>query len=292
MSADLPHIGFIGLGIMGLPMARHLSAAGYTVKVYNRTPARVKEAAAFAQVVRTPREAADGSRYLITMVTNPEAVQAVVEGSEGALAATSAGTWIQMSTLDIESTLRFSQLAQKRGWSFLDCPVTGSKKQVESAQLILLAGGEAKVIQETTPLLQKLGKTIVHAGPVGAGTALKLCMNLIVAQMTTALVEATRLAEATGVDPAKIFDVLRNSPALDCGYYRIKEEALIRKDFRPAFSLANMLKDVHFMLTEAKKRGVTLSVTQAVAELMQDAVREGHAQEDLAAIYLTRPSLN
>ena len=103
-----------------------------------------------------------------------------------------------MSTLDIDSVLTFSKKAAAKDWKFVDCPVTGSKKQVEAAELILLAGAEDKDLQKMRPLLSRLGKTIVHAGPVGAGTALKLCMNLIVAQMTTGLAEAVALGEATG----------------------------------------------------------------------------------------------
>jgi 3-hydroxyisobutyrate dehydrogenase-like beta-hydroxyacid dehydrogenase len=163
--------------------------------------------------------------------------------------------------------------------------VAGSKKQVEAAQLILLAGGEDAVVGDCRPLLLKMGKHVAHAGGVGAGTALKLCMNLIVAQMSTALAESVTLAEAAGVDPAKIFEVIKQSPALDCGYFRIKETALLKKDFAPAFSLANMLKDVRFMNEEAASRGARLPVNQAVQALMETALAEGYGEKDLMSIY-------
>jgi 3-hydroxyisobutyrate dehydrogenase-like beta-hydroxyacid dehydrogenase len=285
----LPDIGFIGLGIMGMPMARHLAEAGYPVKVFNRDRQKAEGARAFgAQICGTPREAAAGAEIVITMVTNPGAVQTVIEGGDGLLTLRSdSPVWIQMSTIDIASTLAFAEKARKNGWRYVDCPVTGSKKQVESCQLILLAGAADRELEEIRPLLLKMGKTIVHAGPVGAGSALKLSMNLVVAQMTTGLVESVRLAEANGINPEKIFEVLKNSPALDCGYFRIKEETLLKKDFSPAFSLSNMLKDVRFMTQEAGKRGARLPVTGAVQKLMEQAFKEGYGEEDLAAIYKT-----
>jgi len=288
--AVLPPVGFLGLGIMGTPMARHLAAAGYPVTVYNRTPARAEAARASfgARAAVSPKTAAEGARYVITMLTDAPAIDALMTGPDGFLAASNAdAVWIQMSTIDVDSTRRFAEAARRKGWRFLDCPVTGSKKQVEAAQLILLAGGEAGLIDEAEPLLLKVGKTIVRAGDVGAGTSLKLCMNLIVAQMTTALAEATALAERLGVAPAKIFEVIKNSPALDSGYFRIKEGALLNRDFAPAFSLANMLKDVRFMNNEAGRRGLALPVNQAVQSLMETAAAEGRGGQDLSSILLT-----
>src|ERR1017187_6080950 len=226
MCVALPSIGFLGLGIMGLPMARHLCDAGYHVTVFNRTDARTAQAQAFGAFAGTsPRHLAERCDILITMLTNPEAVRAVMEGPEGAWSHPKKGlVWIQMSTLDVESTLTLALEAARRGIVYVDAPVTGSKKQVESTELILLVGSLPEALAYVRPVLSRFGKTIMEAGPVGAGTALKLCMNLIVAQMTTALAESVALGEATGVRPEHIFDVLRSSPALDCGYFRIKEQ--------------------------------------------------------------------
>jgi 3-hydroxyisobutyrate dehydrogenase len=286
MCTALPSIGFIGLGVMGLPMARHLCDAGYPVTVFNRTAARVKQAEAFgAYTADSPCPLGERSDILITMLTNPAAVSAVMEGPDGALAHPKKGlVWMQMSTLDIASTQAFAKAAESRGVIFVDAPVTGSKKQVEEAQLIILAGAERQALEFVRPVLSRLGKTIVDAGPAGAGTALKLCMNLIVAQMTTALAEAVTLAQAAKIDPALIFQVLKNSPALNCGYYLIKEPAFLNRDFTTAFSLDNMAKDVGFMLKEAAERGVELPVTQAVQQLLEKARAAGHGAEDLSAV--------
>jgi 3-hydroxyisobutyrate dehydrogenase/glyoxylate/succinic semialdehyde reductase len=281
-------VGFIGLGIMGFPMARHLVKAGYPLTVFNRTKEKAEAAKSFgAKVATTPREAAEGKRYLITMLTNPEAIRSIMDGPQAILAANAPDlTWIQMSTVDIDSTHEFAQEAKRKGWKYIDCPVTGSKKQVEAAEIILEAGSEPEVLEQARPLLTCMGKTLVHAGPIGAGTTLKLCMNLIVAQMTTALAESVALAEAAQLDPARIFDVLRQSTALDCGYFRMKEEALLKKDFQPAFSLANLLKDVRFILKEAAKRQQPLPVTEGVVHLLEEASREGLGNQDVSAVYL------
>jgi 3-hydroxyisobutyrate dehydrogenase len=288
MCTALPSIGFIGLGIMGLPMVRHLCDAGYQVSVYNRTASKMELAKGFgAYAAPSPKHLGERSDVLITMLTNPEAVRAVMDGPEGFLAHPKKGlVWIQMSTIDMESTQSFATLAEDRGVIFVDCPVTGSKKQVEAAELILLAGAEKEALQYVRPILSRLGKTIIEAGVVGNGTALKLCMNLIVAQMTTALAEAVSLAESTEINPALIFQVLRASPALNCGYFAIKEQALLKRDFSPAFSLDNMAKDVAFMVHEAAHRGIKLPVIEAVQTLLQKARAEGHGSQDLSALFL------
>lgn len=287
--ASLPSVGFLGLGIMGMPMARHLAAAGYPVTVYNRTAARAETARDFAaSVARTPKDAADRSQVLITMVSDAPQIHSLLEGPDGVLATSNPSLiWVQTSTIGIEETQEFGEMAARRGWRYLDCPVAGSKAQVEAAQLILLAGGAEDLVEEVRPILLAMGKAIVHAGEVGAGSALKLCMNLIVAQMTTALAESAALAEAAALDPAKIFEVLRQSPALDCGYFRIKERTLLEKDFAPAFSLNNVLKDVRYMTREAATRRLRLPVTQAVRTLMEESVALGHGDEDLMSIFVT-----
>lgn len=280
-------VGFVGLGIMGLPMAGHLARAGHRVVVYNRSRRGRAEALAFgARVADSPADCARGAEALITMVTGPADVRAVMDGADGAFAGLAPGAvWIQMSTIDIASATAFAADAVRRGVDFVDCPVTGSKKQVEAAELILLAGATNEALARVRPLLAALGKTVVHAGPAGAGTALKLCMNLIVAQMTTAAAEAVALAEATHIDPALIFQALSASPALNCGYFRIKGPALLNKDFAPAFSLDNMAKDVGFMLKEAAERGQALPVTEAVRGVMAKAQGMGLGGKDLSVVW-------
>lgn len=283
---EKPKIGFVGLGIMGLAMARNVQKAGYSVKGTSRSTSRREEAERSGiATVETPKQVAAECDAVLIIVTDPRAVQDVLGGPNGVLAAPVGGkTLIQMSTIDEESTLRFSEAVQDANMAFLDCPVAGSKKQVDAGQLILLAGGSSNVLDQWQDLLMAMGKKVVHAGGIGKGTALKLCINLIVSQMTTALCESVALANVLNVNSEKIFDVLHESPALDCGYFRIKEEALLKQDDTPAFSLDNMLKDVRFMEQAAKKKRLALPVTQAVRFVMEAASREGYGPRDLSVL--------
>jgi 3-hydroxyisobutyrate dehydrogenase-like beta-hydroxyacid dehydrogenase len=286
MCVALPSIGFIGLGIMGMPMAQHLCDAGYSVTVYNRTAAKSEQAKSFgAYVGDSPRKLGERVDILITMLTTPAAVRSVIEGDNGALANPKSGlVWIQMSTLDIQSTKALAQYADSRGVIFVDCPVSGSKKPAEAADLVLLAGAASEPLAYVTPILKRFGKTIVHAGEIGMGTALKLAANLIVAQMTTALAESVAFSRATGLEPAKIFELIAASSSIRCGYFAVKKDPLLKNEFPPAFSLENMAKDVRFIDEESKARGMTLPVTRAVREMLEKAVAENLGQEDVSAV--------
>jgi 3-hydroxyisobutyrate dehydrogenase-like beta-hydroxyacid dehydrogenase len=284
--ATRPPVGFLGLGIMGLPFARHAAAAGFPVRVWNRGAAgRERARAAGLEVAGSAREVARASDAVVVMVTDPAAVEAVLTGPDGVLAAGVAGrTLVQMSTIDEPSTLRFARAAHAAGMSFLDAPVAGSRPLAEKGQVIVLAGGAAEDVERWRPLLLALGKTIVHAGPVGKGTALKLAMNVLVAHMTTGLCEAASLASATGVPVERVFDVLDASPALHCGYFDAKKPALLRGDYAPQFSLANIAKDVRFAEAAAGAAGRRLPVTHAVRALLEAGIAAGHGGEDLVSI--------
>jgi 3-hydroxyisobutyrate dehydrogenase-like beta-hydroxyacid dehydrogenase len=286
MSDMKPRIGFIGLGIMGSAMARNASRAGFPVVVYNRGKAPLERMKADGfETAATPGALASRADCVVVMVTDPAAVRAVLSGPSGVFSGAVAGkTLIQMSTIDEPSTLEFAAGAERHGMKFLDCPVTGSKKQVDAAELILLAGGDKALLDRWTPFLNSVGKAIVHAGPTGKGTALKLCMNLIVAEMTTALCEGVALARAQNLDPARVFDVIRHSPALNCGYFQIKERALLDENFAAAFSLDNMLKDVRFMNQAAERAALPLPVISSVQDVMEKAADAGYGKEDLAGL--------
>ncbi|MCM2267276.1 MAG: NAD(P)-dependent oxidoreductase [Elusimicrobiales bacterium] len=283
-----PRIGFIGLGIMGSAMARNLLKAGYQVCVYNRTRQRTTQFAdAGCEVAHTPRALAKASDTVITMVSDPAAMDAVLEGPEGVLQAFAGGnTLINMSTLSPAYTAALARKCYVAGVTFLDCPVSGSKPAAESAQLVILAGGDKAAVEKYTPVLRAMGKAVVYAGPAPAGTALKLCVNLIVAQLTTALAEAAALAQAQALDPALIFEALAQNPALNCAYFGLKKDNILNKDYPPAFPLKHMLKDARFMLAEAAASRLHLPVTAAAEALMAEAAAAGYGDKDLSAIHL------
>lgn len=288
-----PRIGFIGLGIMGRAMALNLHKAGFQVSVYNRTRARTIEFADLGcQVAATPRALAKLCDTVITMVSDPAAMEAVMEGPEGVASAFQGGnTLINMSTLSPAYTLSLAKTCQEAGVTFLDCPVSGSKGAAEAAQLVLLAGGEKAALERLAPVLRALGKAVVHAGPAPAGTALKLCVNLIVAQLTTALAEAAALAQAQHIDPALIFETLALNPALNCAYFSLKKDNILKREYPPAFPLKHMLKDARFMLAEAAGKKLELPVTAAAERLLSRASDRGYGDKDLSVILdtLTEP---
>ncbi len=279
-------IGFIGLGIMGSAMARHLREGGYDVTVCNRTAEKTLPFKKLGcGVAKTPKELAAMTDVCIVMVTNPAAIDDVLEGKDGWLSGGVKGKLlINMSTVSVLYTNKLAALCKSQGIRFLDCPVSGSKVQVEAGQIVILAGGEKEEVDRATPIFLKMGRAVVYAGPVGSGSALKLCMNLIIAQMTSAVAESATLARALGIDPALIFETIHNYPAIDCPYFRIKEKNILSGNFAPAFSLANILKDVRFMLEEASSRGQQLPVTFAVKQLMEQSLADGNAEKDLSVI--------
>ncbi len=281
-----PRIGFIGLGIMGRAMALNLVKAGFQVSVYNRTRQRTIEFAdAGCPVAATPRALARLADTVIIMVSDTTAMDAVMEGPEGVFSAFSGGnTLINMSTVSPNYTTALAGKCRVAGVNFLDCPVSGSKIAAEAGQLVLLAGGEKELPGKLAPILNCLGRAVIYAGPAPAGTALKLCMNLIVAQLTTAIAEAATLACAQGIAPELIFDALKENPALNCGYFSLKKDNILKRDFPPAFPLKHMLKDARFMLAAAAANKTELPVTKAVEGLLAKSYNSGYGDLDLSVV--------
>ncbi|MCX5786187.1 MAG: NAD(P)-dependent oxidoreductase [Elusimicrobia bacterium] len=282
-----PRIGFIGLGTMGRAMAHNLVKARFSVSVYNRTRERVSEFADLGcEVAVTPRALAKACDMVITMVSDPAALDSVLEGPEGVFSAFLGGnTFINMSTVSVEYTAALAKKCFTAGVKFADCPVAGSKPLAESGQLIILAGGEPQTIEKLKSILLTMGRAVVYAGPAPCGTALKLCMNLIVAQLTTGLAEAAALAKAMQISPELIFEALDESPALNCGYFKAKKENILKQEYSPAFALKHMFKDTRFMLAEARKAGLDIPVTEAVEKLMAKSYNNGYGDSDLSVIF-------
>lgn len=282
-----PRIGFIGLGIMGSAMAKNLVKAGYDVTVWNRDREKTKEFQALGrEAAPTPKALAQRCDVIITMVTGDEAMEAVLGGPDGVFAARFSGsTLINMSTVSSAYCEKLAGLCFREAVTFLDCPVSGSKPLAENGTLIVLAGAEDKALEKRRSLLLSMGKAVIHAGPPPAGTRLKLCVNLLLSQMTTGLCESAALARAFGLDPELIFRTAEASPALDCGYFRMKRNNILKEEFPPAFALKDLLKDLRYMLAGAAARGRELPVTEAVEKLAAKTYNSGERNSDLTAIY-------
>ncbi|MDT8287236.1 MAG: NAD(P)-dependent oxidoreductase [Elusimicrobiales bacterium] len=283
-----PRIGFIGLGIMGAAMAKNLIKAGYDVTVWNRDRKKTEEFQAMGrEAAPTPKALAARCDVIITMVTGDEAMEAVLGGPDGVFAARPGGstTLLNMSTVSSAYCEKLAALCFKEAVTFLDCPVAGSKPLADNGTLIILAGADDKALEKRRSLLLSMGKTVIHAGAPPAGTRLKLCVNLLLSQMTSGLCESAALAKAFGLDPELIFRTAEASPAIDCGYFRMKKNNILKEEFPPAFALKDLLKDVRYMLAAAASRGLELPVTGAVEKLAAKTYNSGERNSDLTVMY-------
>ncbi len=256
-----PTVGVIGLGLMGKPMAGNLLKAGFPVVIWNRTRSRgdelVQQGAMWAE---TPFDVATQADVLLTMVSDPAALEEVLWGKsgKGALEGLRKGSvLIDSSTVSPKLEHRVAAACTERGADFLDAPVTGGDWGAKKGELVFMIGGDAKVIERVQPVLDAIGKKFFHVGPNGAGQTIKLAMNLILALEVDALAEAIALATAGGVAGEKLFEVLQSSmgraPLLD-----IKGPLILKKDYTPSFPLRLMHKDVGLALDLGRELGVQL----------------------------------
>jgi 3-hydroxyisobutyrate dehydrogenase-like beta-hydroxyacid dehydrogenase len=277
-------IGFIGLGLMGRPMALNLVKAGHHVTVWNRTPSRAQELlAAGATLGKTPREVAATSEILISIVSDPPALESILWGSaeqrEGALEGLESGSiYIDSSTVSPSLVKKISAACQQRGVRFLDAPVTGGDWGAREGNLVFMIGGDAATLEEVAPVLGVLGKKWFHLGPNGAGQTVKLAMNAILALEVGAMAEALALVTRAGFSGEKLVEVMQASMAR-AGVLDVKSPLMLKGDYKPSFPLRLMHKDLGLALDLANQLGVPLPATAAAREVYS-AVK-GEAQEDL-----------
>ena len=274
------NVGWIGLGLIGKPMARRLVDAGYPVTVWNRTSAKAGDlVSAGARLAANPREAAAASDILFTCVSDPPALEDVLRGPDGALAGLRAGSvLVDCSTVSPVLARQVAVEAASHGAEFLEAPVTGGTWGAEKGELVFLIGGEAATFDRVQPVLAHLGKKLFHLGPHGTGQSVKLGMNLIYALEVQALAEALALVGGAGIAPEKLLDVLASSmgraPVLD-----IKAPMMVAGDYAPSFPLRLMHKDLGLALELSNQLGVPLPATAASRETYS-AVK-GAATEDV-----------
>jgi 3-hydroxyisobutyrate dehydrogenase-like beta-hydroxyacid dehydrogenase len=274
-------VGVVGLGAMGGRIARRLADAGHELVVWNRDPAKAEPlVAAGAITAATPADVARRVEAVITMVADPRALVDVTEGGEGVVAGLGEGaTLIQMSTVGPDSTSRLAALLPEE--ALLDSPVLGSVSEVESGTLNVFVGGAPEPVERWLPLLSTLG-TVVHLGPVGAGTAAKLVANTTLVGVIGILGEALAVAEALGLSRDAAFEVLgktalasqaeRRRPAVESG------------DYPPRFALYLARKDADLILEAAAKSGIELRLTKAADKWLADAENAGLGRKDYSAV--------
>jgi len=275
-------VAVLGTGIMGLPMARNLRAAGLAVRAWNRTADKARPLADDgATVCDSPAEAVSGADFVVTMLADGPAAHEVVSSVADSVPA--GAVWIQMGTVGLEWTSRLGALAEEHGLSFVDAPVLGTRQPAEQGKLVVLGSGPDDLREKCRPVFEAVGARTIWVGEAGAATKLKLVSNAWVLALTNATAESIGLAETLGVDPALFLDAISGG-ALDVPYAHLKGGAMIKGEYPLAFPAKHAAKDARLVL-DAAGGGVDLGAVRAALAHLEAAVSAGHADEDMATIY-------
>src|SRR5215204_2799383 len=278
-------VGFIGLGIMGKPMARNLMEAGYELTVHNRSPEKAEELGEEgANVAATPREVAEKSDVIITMLPDSPQVREVVAGEDGVLEGVKEGSLVvDMSTISPVVTEELAEAVKEKGASMLDAPVSGGDVGAIEGTLSIMVGGDEGDFERARPLFEAMGKTVTHVGPVGAGQVTKAANQVVVALTIEAVSEALVLGSRGGVAPEKILDVLGGGLAGN-KVMEVKREKFLSHKFEPGFRSELHHKDLGIALAAGREYGVTLPVTAAVDQMLETLKMRGRGDQDHSAI--------
>ena len=289
-----PTVGLIGLGLMGGPMGRNLLKAGFPLVVWNRTKAKADELAREgAKLGADPHAVAEQADVLITIVSDPAALEEVLFGSNvgkdnnGAMEGLRPGSaLIDSSTVSPELARRVAAACAERGVDFLDAPVTGGTWGAKNGELVFMIGGKAEVLERLKPVLEAVGKKFVLLGPNGAGQTVKLGMNLLLALQVDAFAESLALVTAAGVPAEKLMEVLQSSMARS-GVLDVKAPMMVKGEYPASFPLRLMHKDVRLALELARNKGVTLpcgAAAYATYSAVMKAADAANEDPDFSAV--------
>jgi 2-hydroxy-3-oxopropionate reductase len=278
-------IGYIGLGLMGKPIARNLLRAGFPVTVHNRSRAAVDELQALgATPADSPAQVARASDVVITNLPDSPDVESVVLGPEGVLSGGRPGLlYMDSSTIKPETARRLAAELAKAGIDALDAPVSGGQIGAEAGTLVYMVGGEATAFERAIPIFQATGKAWTHVGGAGAGQIAKVCNQIMVAAQMTAMGELLVLAQKAGVDPFKVVEAIKGGAA-QCWTLDNKPPRLAQGIRTPGFKARMQLKDMRIALATGQTYGVPLPVTEATTELFRQMVEAGEGELDNAAV--------
>ena len=275
-------VGFIGLGVMGRPMAQHLAAAGHELHVWARRP---ESAAGLpAQRHATPADLGRAVEVVFTIITSSADVEAVALGPQGLCEGLAPGSvLIDCSTIAPDAARRIAAALAERGIAMLDAPVSGGAQGAIDATLAIMAGGEADVLARVRPLLECLGQRIVHIGPNGAGQVAKACNQMIMVAAIEALAEAMRLGQAAGVDPARLKAALAGGSAAS-RVLDIMGERMVQRNFVPGIEARLHHKDFGLVLAAARQSGVPVPLTAVVAQQLNALMAQAWGQDDTSSL--------
>jgi 2-hydroxy-3-oxopropionate reductase len=279
-------VGFIGLGIMGGPMAKNLIEAGYELTVQNRSREKAEEFAedSGATAAKTPKEVAENSDIIITMLPDSPDVEAVVAGGDGVLEGMQPGSLlVDMSTISPVVTEGLAAKVEEKGAAMLDAPVSGGDVGAIEGTLSIMVGGDGADFERAKPLFEVMGKTVTHVGATGAGQVVKAANQVVVALTIEAVSEALVLASKGGVAPEKVLDVLGGGLAGN-KVMEVKKEKFLSHTFEPGFRSELHHKDLGIALSAGREYGVALPVTAIVDQMLSAMKKKGWGGEDHSAL--------
>ncbi|MBK5294963.1 MAG: NAD(P)-dependent oxidoreductase [Acidobacteriia bacterium] len=279
-------LGFLGLGIMGFPMARNLARAGHDVAVWSNTRAKADQLArevSSVSVQPSPREVAAKADCIFLCVGDTKMSEQVILGKDGLIEGAKPGTVIvDASTVAPSSSLMVGEKLAAKGVHFLGAPCTGSRPGAEGGTLTFMIGGDKEVFERTRPFFEPMGKLLYYCGGPGLGLHAKLTQNLILSNLLQAFNEGLVLSTKAGVDPDLMLEILNNSAAKS-GLIAFKAPYVFRRDFVTNFSVKWMHKDIGLMLESAAEQKVPLPLTALTRQMFQAAIAMGHGDEDICS---------
>ncbi len=282
----MANLGFLGLGIMGRPMAEHLLNAGHRVALWTHDLDKARKLAAEhanAVVGETPRQVAEQAECVFQCVGTSEMSESVLLGRDGVIEGAKPDTVVaDASTISPEVSREIGRRLAETGIRFLDAPCTGSKAGAEGGTLTFMIGGDKAVFERIRPWLEAMGKQFYYCGGPGLGLEAKLSQNLVLSNMLMAFNEGMVLATKAGVDPALMVEILNNSAARS-GLVSAKAPAVLKRDFTTNFSTKWMAKDVGMALDSARRRNIPLPLTGVTEQMFQAAIAKGYGDEDLCS---------
>jgi 2-hydroxy-3-oxopropionate reductase len=284
---NMQKIGFIGLGIMGKPMALNLLHAGYPVSIYARHP-KVAESLvqAGAKTYASPKELAPHAEIIITIVPTTSDVEEDILGKLGIIQSAKPGTiLIDMSTISASETIKIAEKLASHRIDMLDAPVSGGEQGAVTGALSIMVGGKTDTLEKARPVLDVLGKKIVHIGDHGAGQIAKACNQIIIAETIIAVDEAMRLAKKSGVNPAKVRDALLGGFA-SSRVLEVHGKRMLDNNYAPGFKASLHRKDMHLAMDQAQQAGIAIPSAKYATERLDQLIMKGHSELDSSAIHL------
>jgi 3-hydroxyisobutyrate dehydrogenase/2-hydroxy-3-oxopropionate reductase len=281
----MARLGFLGLGLMGYPMARNLLRAGHEVALWSHTAAKADKLAeeAGGRAMESPKQVAEAADVVFLCVGDTEMATEVILGLGGVIEGARPGTAVaDASTISPKQSRKIGKALKARGVDFLDAPCTGSTPGAQGGTLTFMVGGDPAVFEKVKPLLEPMGKRIYYCGKAGLGLQAKLTQNLILCNIMAAFNEGMVLAVKGGMDPQLMLEILDNSAAKS-GLISYKAPFVLRRDFRANFSTKWMHKDIGLMLESGKDLGVPLLLTGLTQQLFQAAISAGHGDDDFCS---------